>query len=97
MKKGDVLFFRFGPSPVYTDQELKSFKDIVVRIGASPPIVYDAYQDEKQTPIIYIKIMKLAQDAAELRIGFGIEGAVGVFTLIKKDTWAITEHDVYEI
>lgn len=97
VKRGDVLFFRFGPSPVYTDHELESLRNIVVKIKDGPPLLYDVFQDEKQHPVICIRIMKLTQDTAEVRIGFDVQGAVGVFTLAKGATWTITESDVYQI
>jgi hypothetical protein len=97
VKTLNVLYFRFLPSPVYSDQSLENLKDIVIKIKDSPPLAYDKYQDEKQKPIVRIKIMKMTQDTAQVRIGFPIEGAVGVFTLIKRDTWIITEGEVYVI
>jgi hypothetical protein len=95
VKTLDVLYFRFLPSPVYNHHSLENLKDIVLKIKDSPPLAYDKYQDDKQKPIVRIKIMKMTHDTAQVRIGFPIEGAVGVFTLIKKGTWIITEGDVY--
>jgi hypothetical protein len=97
INKGEIVYFRFGPSPVYDKHTLASMKGIVIKIKNGPPLVYDTCQNEKQLPIIYVKIMRLNPDAAQVRIGFDIEGAVGVFTLVKKENWTITEQDVYEI
>lgn len=99
VNRGDMLYFRLGKSPFYTDQEMENldFHQLVLSIKNSKPLVYDTAQDEKQKPIIHVIIMKLTADTAQVRIGFGIKGAVGAFTLVKKDTWTIIESDVYQI
>ena len=93
----DVLYFRFLPSPVYSSQSLQQLKSISLKVKDSSPLVYDTYQDEKQKPIIFIKIMSMTQDTAQIRIGFSIQGVVGNFTLVKGAIWTIAKSDVYEI
>lgn len=75
--------------------ESLGFHQLVFRIKNSKPLVYDTAQDEKQKPVVYVKIIKLTADTAQVRIGFDVIGAVGAFTLVKRDTWTIIEGDVY--
>ena len=98
VKRGDVLYFRLGKSPFYTGHGMESlgFHQLVFRIKNSKPFVYDTAQDEKQKPVVYVKIIKLTADAAQVRIGFDVKGAVGAFTLVKRDTWTIIGGDVYQ-
>lgn len=95
--RGDEIYFYFASSTAYNNQELRELRPIVLTIKNSVPLLYDESQNKKRKPVVTIQILKMTKDSAEVRIGIPIEGAVGKFTLIKKDAWIITESDVYEI
>ncbi|WP_238388088.1 hypothetical protein [Hymenobacter sediminis] len=95
--RGNTIYFRFGPSPVYNRQILQELKPIILTIGNSAPLVYDETQDETRKPVITIQLLKVTRSTAAVRIGLPIEGVVGNFTLEKKSTWSILNSEVYEM
>lgn len=94
----DSLFFRYLPSPSYPAGSLRPVEHIKFGLGSSPPLTYDTRKDERKYPLLTVRLEAYApDDSARVRVGFLIEGMVGVFTLRRKPTWHITRQRVYEI